>query len=181
MNFFKKLFGGKKEEGGPVEKLVRSTLDGLIEKGGFELEYDLSFGEDDKGEPQVVIEIKGADEEILKDREGQMIEAFQLFIKRVLQHNLPDDRTNVVIDSNGFQEETNQALIELADKLKDIVLEKGKPVYFRALSPKDRKVVHQYMANDQRVKCRSIGEGVYKKIKVYPIKSNGADASADAE
>ena len=34
MNFFKKLFGGKKEEGGPVENLVRTTLDGLIEKGG---------------------------------------------------------------------------------------------------------------------------------------------------
>ena len=183
MNFFKKLFGGKKE-GGDVENLVRESLDGLIEKGNFELEYDLTSGTDDKGEPQVVIEMKGADEEMLRDREGQMIEALQLFIKRVLQHHLPDDRTNVIIDSNGYREESSQALIDLAEKLKGIALEKGKPVYFRALPPKDRKVIHQHLANDERVKSRSIGEGIYKKIKIYPIKGGGNyqdDASVDAE
>jgi spoIIIJ-associated protein len=175
MNFFKRLFGGKKESGGEVENLVRQTLDGLIEKGNFELEYELSFEADDKGEPQVLIEMKGADAEILRDKEGQMIEALQLFIKRVLQHHLPDDRSNVVIDSNGYREESSQALVELAEKLKGIALEKGKPVYFRALPPKDRKVIHQYLAGDERVKSRSIGEGVYKKIKIYPIKG-GAQA-----
>ena len=184
MNFFKKLFGGKKE-GGEVETLVRESMDGLIEKGNFELEYDLTFGNDDKGEPQVVVEMKGPDEEMLRDREGQMIEALQLFVKRVLQHHLPDDRTNVIIDSNGYREESSQALIDLAEKLKGIALEKGKPVYFRALPPKDRKVIHQHLANDERVKSRSIGEGIYKKIKIYPIKGGNGnyqdDVSVDAE
>lgn len=186
MNFFKRLFGGKKESGGgsEAENLVRQTLDGLLEKGNFEFEYELNAEADEKGEPQILIELKGKDEELLRGKEGEMIEALQLFLKRVLQHHLPEDRTNVVIDSNGYREESSQALVELAEKLKSVALEKGKPVYFRALPPKDRKVIHQYLAGDERVKSRSIGEGIYKKIKIYPVKGSAAiadEASADAE
>ncbi|MFN7728902.1 MAG: protein jag [Bdellovibrio sp.] len=183
MNFFKKLFGGKSATGSATETLVRETLEGLIEKGGFDLEFDLNSTTDDKGEPQILVELRGGDEEMLKENEGEMIESLQLFLKRVLQHHLPEDRTNVVIDSNGYREESSNALVELAEKLKGVALEKGKPVYFRALSPKDRKVIHQYLANDQRVKSRSIGEGLFKKIKIFPVKGHAGadDASADAE
>jgi len=176
--FFSKLFGGKKKnEGGEVEALIEATLDGLIEKGEFELHFELNSGEDESGAPQVLIEFSGADEEMLKDREGQMIDAVQLFVQRVIQHHLPEDRTKIMIDCGGYREESNQALVDLAEKLKGIALEKGKSVYFRALPPKDRKVIHQYLANDERVRSRSIGEGLYKKIKIYPIKNRGEEHS----
>jgi|SRR6185312_2197379 len=174
--FFSKLFGGKKKEGSnEVEALVHTTVEGLLEKGGFELAFEINSSLDEKGESQLTIELSGADEEILKDKEGQMIDSIQLFLKRVVQHHFPEDRTNIVIDCNGYREESSQALIELADKLKEVALEKGKSVYFRALPPKDRKIIHQYLANDERVRSRSIGEGLFKKIKIYPVKSAGAD------
>ena len=170
--FFSRLFGiGKKKSGNSeIETLVHDTVSTLIEKAQFDLTFDVSSSVDDRGEPQVLINFSGDDEELLKDREGQMIEAVQLFLKRVLQHHFPEDRTNIVIDCNGFRDESNQALIDLADKLKGIALEKGKSVYFRALPPKDRKVIHQYLAGDDRVKSRSVGDGLFKKIKIYPIK-----------
>jgi spoIIIJ-associated protein len=181
--FFSRLFGGKKkEEGSEVAQLVRQTLDGLIEKAGFDLSYELTEGKDDQGDSQITMDFNGADEEILRDREGQMMEAIQLFVKRVVQHHFPEDRTNFVVDSNGYLEESSQALIELAEKLKGIALEKGKSVYFRALPPKDRKVIHQYLANDERVKSRSIGDGLYKKIKIYPTKGkNGSSNHNDVD
>ncbi len=169
--FFSKLFGGKKKEGGSdIENRIQATVEGLIEKAGFDLQFELQSSKDDQGEDQLIIEFSGADEEILRDREGQMIDAVQLFVKRVLQHQLPEDRTNILIDCNGYREESSKELVELAEKLKGIALEKGKSVYFRALPPKDRKVIHQYLANDDRVKSRSIGDGLYKKIKIYPSK-----------
>lgn len=180
--FFSKLFGGKKKEGGSeVETLASETLAGLIEKAQFELEYNMRLETDDKGEPQLHIEFSGADEDLLKDNEGQMIDALQLFIKRVIQHNLPDDRTNVLVDCNGYREESSQALVDLAEKLKNIALEKGKSVYFRALPPKDRKIIHQYLANDTRVRSRSIGDGLFKKIKIYPVKNGGAQDSREEQ
>lgn len=168
--FFSKLFGGKKKEVSGVESLVHETLRGLFDRGGFDLNFETSMGTDDQGEVQLTIEVTGADEDLLKDKEGQMIDSIQLFLKRVAQHNFPEDRTNIVIDCNGYLAESSQQLIELADKLKGIALEKGKSVYFRALPPKDRKVIHQYLAGDDRVKSRSIGDGLYKKIKIYPVK-----------
>lgn len=173
MSLLSKLFGGgKKKSSGDteVEALVSQTIEGLLDKADFNLIFDLNSGTDDQGEPQLLVEFSGEDEEILRDKEGQMIDALQLFLKRVIQHNFPEDRTNVVIDCNGFREESSKELIELAEKLKGIALEKGKSVYFRALPPKDRKIIHQHLAADERVKSRSIGDGLYKKIKIYPVK-----------
>lgn len=172
--FFSKLFGGGKKGSGDakVEDLIRSTLDGLIEMGQFELEYELSWGAAKEDEPVLLIEFTGADEELLRDKEGQLLDAFQLYAKRVLQHHLPEDRTHVEVDTNGYREESNSALIELAEKLKGIALDKGKPVYFRALPPKDRKIIHQHLADDGRVKSVSIGDGLFKKIKITPVRGS---------
>lgn len=181
--FLSKIFGGKKksEKENNLETLVKHTVEGLIEKARFELKYKIKPGVDIKNEPQLTIEFSGKDEDLLKDREGQTIEALQLFIKRVIQHNFPEDKTEIVIDCNGYIEESSQALVELAEKLKSIALEKGKSVYFRALSPKDRKIVHQHLSNDSRVRSRSVGEGLYKKIKIYPVRTEVAAGGKTAE
>lgn len=179
MSFLSKLFGGKKKASNEVESLIESTVGELIEKAQFELSFSTSSETTDKGEAQVLIEFEGADEELLKDKEGQMIDSLQLFLKRVVQHHFPEDRTDILIDCNGYREESSKELIELAEKLKGIALEKGKSVYFRALPPKDRKVIHQHLAGDERVKSRSVGDGLYKKIKIYPVKSSGNRAQAE--
>lgn len=180
--FFSKLFGGKKKSDSEnsLGSLVRDTVDGLIEKANFELTYKIKNTVDAKNEPQLYIEFSGKDEGLLKDKEGQMLEAVQLFIKRVIQHNFPDDKTEVIIDCNGFIDESSRVLVELAEKLKGLALEKGKSVYFRALPPKDRKIVHQHLAGDSRVRSRSVGEGLYKKIKIYPVKVSEAGADGNS-
>lgn len=169
--FLSKLFGGGKKAASDVESLVSDTMNGLIEKAQFELSFEIRNEKTEQGD-QIHIEVSGADDELLKDKEGQMIDALQLFLKRVIQHHFPEDRTEVYIDSNGYREESNKELVELAEKLKGVALEKGRSVYFRALPPKDRKVIHQYLAGDERVKSRSVGDGLYKKIKIYPAKNN---------
>ncbi len=177
MSLLSKFFGGKKAEETPVETVIKDALEGLFERARFDLQYELSSGQNDRGENVVTIELSGEDEELVKNRDGQMIDALQLFLKRVLQHQMPDDQTHIQIDCGGFREESQHALIEMADKLKEQALEKGKSVYFRALPPRDRKVIHQHLAADGRVKSRSIGDGLYKKIKIYPVKLEGEERS----
>ena len=177
--FFKKLFGGGKKQGSEVETLVEDTLAGVIEKAGFELTFELTF-EKTETESTLSINFAGADEELLKDKKGQLLDSFQLLVKRVIQHNFPDDKTNVLVDAGGYREETEQALIDKAENLKQMALEQGRSVYYRALPPKERKVVHQYLAQDPRVKSRSLGDGLYKKIKIYPVKNPDAKAGEAA-
>lgn len=175
--FFSKLFGGNKKT--DMDAVVEATLSGILEKGGFDLAYNLDITKKDDI-TEIKIDFSGADEELLKDHKGQLLDAFQLIIKRVTQHNFPDIQTNVSVDCGGFREESEAALIERAEHLKVIAIEQGKSVYYRALPPKERKVVHQYLALDPRVKSRSLGDGLYKKIKIFPVKHQDADDAAAA-
>lgn len=185
--FFSKLFGGKKKDDGQVANLAASgsavtliegVMKGLIEKADLDLDYKVSTNTSGETE-EVTVEFSGGDEELLTEKEGALLDAFQLFIKRVLQHQLPDARVNVSFDCNNFREESSRELVELAEKLKEKALEQGRSVYLRALPPKDRKIVHQHLANDERVRSRSVGDGLYKKIKIYPVKAAGRDAESE--
>ena len=141
----------------------------VIELAQFDLTYDVKTLEDGT----LNVDMSGKDEEMLTYKEGQLLDALQLFVRRAIQHQTPEGGVNVNLDCANFREQANEALVALAEKLKGIALAKGKSVYFRALPPKDRKVIHQYLAEDGRVKSRSIGEGHFKKIKIYPIKEDG--------
>jgi spoIIIJ-associated protein len=177
---FGKIFGKKKKVEGP-EGMVNEILGQIIELGGFDLTYDVKAGEDGG----LNVEVFGKDEELLTYKEGQLLDALQLYVRRAVQHQIPEDCPHVNLDCANFREQANEALIALAEKLKGIALSKGKSVYFRALPPKDRKVIHQYLAEDGRVKSRSIGEGHFKKIKIYPTKTTevggGGDGGSDNE
>lgn len=168
MNFIKKLFGGGKKS--DLDTVVENTITGILEKGGFDLSYNLDIEKKDDV-TDIKINFSGADENLLKDYKGQLLDAIQLLVKRVTQHNFPDVNTNVNVDCEGFREESEAALIERAEHLKTIAIEQGKSVYYRALPPRERKVVHQYLAQDARVKSRSLGDGLYKKIKIFPAKN----------
>lgn len=169
--FFGKIFGKKEAAEKGAKALVIDVLEGLFEAGQFDFNFEVE--EQNNGET-LLVEVYGDDEELLRAREGQMLDAIQLFLTRVLQHQLKDERVNIQVDNEGFRLQANQELTDLAEKLKNVALEKGKPVYFRALPPRDRKVIHQYLAEDGRVKSRSIGEGLFKKIKIYPLKGEAA-------
>jgi spoIIIJ-associated protein len=185
--FFSKLFGGKKKEtsavhGGTAVQVIDDVMKGLIEKAQLDLNYTCTTdGAGAEGQiEEVTVQFSGQDEALLTEKEGALLDAFQLFIKRVLQHQLPEARVNVSFDCNNFREESSRSLVELAEKLKEKALEQGRSVYLRALPPKDRKIVHQHLATDERVRSRSVGEGLYKKIKIYPVKNGGRDISNEA-
>ena len=165
--FFGKLFGKKEvQKANDAGEIIESCLQGLIETSGLQFNYEVVR----EGEEGFQVEIGGSDEEMFHAREGQLLDALQLFLTRVVQHQLPESRAAIHVDSAGFRKQANLELTELAEKLKNVAIEKGKPVYFRALPPRDRKVIHQYLAEDDRVKSRSVGEGFFKKIKIYAVK-----------
>lgn len=174
-----KLFGKKKKAAEGPEGLVEGILGELFELAGFELGFEVKT----QADGSIHVDVFGEDEEMLTAKEGQLLDAIQLYVRRAVQHQDPEQSLNVNIDCSNFREQANEALIQLAEKLKGIALDKGKSVYFRALPPKDRKVIHQYLAEDGRVKSRSVGEGHFKKIKIYPVdeEKNGNRIDIDSE
>ncbi|PIU00555.1 MAG: hypothetical protein COT74_04185 [Bdellovibrionales bacterium CG10_big_fil_rev_8_21_14_0_10_45_34] len=175
MSIFKKIFGrsSKKEATGEVADTISEVVDGIIEYSGLKLKFSV-----EQQENIYLIEFTGNDTTLLTEKDGQLLEALQFYTKRVVQHQYPEARVEVECDSEGFREKVIEELKELADRLRDVVVEKKKSVYFRALPPKDRKFVHQYLAEDERVKSKSVGEGHFKKIKIFPASGDKSHRSS---
>lgn len=165
--FLGKLFGSKKAND-PTVDMAGDALQGLIDKAGLEVSFDL--GRSEKG---LHVDLYGEDEELFTNKEGQLLDAVQLFLKRTVQNHNPEERVSLIVDCDNYRERADKELEALAEKLKGIVLAKGKPVYFRALPPRDRKIVHQYLAEEKKIQSRSVGEGLYKKIKISMARKGG--------
>ena len=160
----KKIFGGGKKTTESIDDLVEDTIIGLIDKAKLQLSYEININDDDA---KIIVELFGEDDDLLKEKDGQLLDAIELFVTRVVLHNV-EERMSISVDCDGFREQADIELIKLADKLKNIVLKKKKSVYFRALPPKDRKLIHQHLADDGRVSSQSVGDGLFKKIKIFP-------------
>jgi spoIIIJ-associated protein len=175
VGIFGKIFGKKKENA--TENLVNEQLSQLIKLGKFELNFNVEAKKNSDDIDEVFVNLSGNDKRLLTDKDGMLLESFHSFLKRVVRNKTGSENFLLKMDCDGFKEDTEKALIVEAEALKNKVLELGKSFYFKPLSPKDRKTVHQYLSSDERVKSRSVGDGLFKKIKIYPSKTDSLQKS----
>lgn len=159
--FLSRLFGGSKRN--KAELFIEEKMQTLLNKAGLKLSFDLKVSEDQK---KILIDLYGEDEVIAKDKDAQLLDAFQLFLKRTTQNQFPDEKLSIIVDCDSYREQSDDDLIKLTEKLKDQVLKKKKPAFVRALAPRERKIVHQYLSEDKRFRTKSVGDGMFKKIKI---------------
>lgn len=166
---FKKLFKGKDKS---PSSLVEQMFQDLLEKGGFSLSVELTQTKEGK----IFVNIFGEDEGLLKAKDGRLLLALQTYFNRVVQHHFFGQNIFLHVDSGNFFEEKEQRLLDLASKLKQKALSTGKPVYFKkALSPFQRRKVHQFLTERGDVKTSSVGDGFYKNICISPVAQDSAE------
>lgn len=157
-----KLFGGKKK---PIQAVITELLSELLESGGFLLSFQVEEG----GEGSFKLDIFGEDEGLLKTRKGKLILAIQTYLLQVLYKEFPEEKIRLFVDSNGFWEEQEKRLMSLTDHLIQKALNSNRPVVFKqALSPNQRRLVHEKVSGNTGVRSRSFGEGLYKNMKLIP-------------
>ncbi len=166
---FKKFFKGKDKS---PSDFIEQVLQDLLEKGGFSLSVELT----EKEEGEIFVEIFGEDEGLLKAKDGRLLLALQTYFNRVVQHHFFGQNIFLHIDSGNFFKEREQRLLDLASKLKQKALSTGRPVYFKkALSPFQRRKVHQFLTERGDVKTSSVGEGFYKNICISPVTESSSE------
>ena len=155
------LFGGKKQSS---KKEITNILNKILEKGKFSLSFQIS-----EKKEILQVDIFGEDEGLLKTKEGKLLQAFQTYFLCVLKKRFPKSCPVVVVDSNGFWEEKQRQLFSLVEELVEKAVKTNRPVVLkRALAPNERRLVHEKVSEDKRIKSLSFGEGFYKNIKFVP-------------
>src|SRR6185437_3581463 len=99
--FLGKIFGKKDKKGDGPEAIVDGLLGQIVELAHFELSYEIKPAEDGT----IHVDVFGKDEELLTGKEGQLLDALQLYVRRAIQHQLPEDNINVNLDCANFREQ----------------------------------------------------------------------------
>ncbi len=169
------LLGGKKakikaavkSEPEPEEDLIAQAteiLTQLLEKMGEKCQIHGLLEAD-----QIFLTVEGEDAGLLIGKQGQTLEALQYLVTRILAKRTKS-KPRVVIDIESYRERHKNALIELALKQGEKAKRLGKPVTLNPMNAHDRRLVHLTLQADKELKTKSRGEGLYKKVIIYPVK-----------
>jgi spoIIIJ-associated protein len=110
---------------------------------------------------------------LLIGKQGQTLEALQYLLTKIVSKKTRK-KVRLVIDIESYRARHNEALTNLALKYGEKVKKSGKPVTLNPMNPHDRRLVHLALQGDKELKTMSRGEGLYKKIVVYPAKKKDA-------
>jgi spoIIIJ-associated protein len=150
-----------------ASEIALTTVRTLIEKIG--VAADVAFrqrGEGTSKQP-VIIDVTGNDLDVLIGQQGATLQALQ-FITRLIVSRHTHEWTNIVIDVDGYREQREADLRELAKKMAGHVRETGRPVSLEPMPPNERRVIHLELQDASGVTTRSVGEGDSRKVTIRP-------------
>ncbi len=128
-------------------------------------------------EDRIILNIETGDAGLLIGKQGQTLEALQYLLTKILAQK-GRRKVRVTIDVESYRARHDEALVQLAVKNGDKVKRSGKPITLNPMNPHDRRIVHLTLQGDKELKTLSRGEGLYKKVIIYPAKKREGQEEA---
>lgn len=150
------------EDWDAVEKIGLEALQKLVDN----ITADAAI-EFDRKEEKLFYNIAGGNTAVLIGKRGQTLEAMQYLVEKIVNKR-SEKRVRVEIDVEGYLEKKREKLRSLAIKLGEKVKQTKKPATVGQLNAYDRRIVHLALKADGELRTHSIGEGYYRKLKIFP-------------
>lgn len=144
---------------------VRELLERILELMGEKATVSGRFDEEDR----ISLSIDAEDAGLLIGKQGQTLEALQYLLTKMIAKKARH-KVRVFIDIESYRARHQEALTQLALRSGEKAKKSGKPITLNPMNPHDRRIIHLALQGDKEVKTMSRGEGLYKKVVVYPIK-----------
>ncbi len=116
---------------------------------------------------KLVYEVSGGETAVLIGKRGQTLEAMQYLVEKIINKQ-NEQRIRVEVDIAGYLQAQRERLEKLALRLSEKVKKTGKPVTAGQFNAHDRRIIHIALKEDREVRTHSVGEGYYRKLKIYP-------------
>ena len=149
-----------------IIKVTSDILDNLISKMGVSVVTSLKQVErEDLGGP--VFELEGDDSGLLIGRRGETLRALQFIVKFMVSRQL-NERANLLIDVEGYQDRRYNQLTTLAQRVAGQVARSGRPFTLEPMPPNERRIVHMALADNAEVSTESTGTGDHRQVIIRP-------------
>jgi spoIIIJ-associated protein len=136
-------------------------LEGLLDIADFDGDIDMDVEGD-----RAMVSVVGADLEELVGPEGEVLEALQELTRLAVVRET-GERSRLMLDISGFRARKREELTTLAQQTVEQVQASGSPVPLRAMTPFERKVVHDAVAA-AGLRSESEGEEPSRHVVVLP-------------
>ncbi|MGQ9688811.1 MAG: RNA-binding cell elongation regulator Jag/EloR [Desulfobaccales bacterium] len=152
---------------------AQELLEQILEMMGEKAKVTARLDEEDR----LSLHIDAKDAGLLIGKQGQTLEALQYLLTKMIAKKARR-KVRVVIDIESYRARHEEALTQLALKTGEKVKKSGRPITLNPMNPHDRRIIHLALQGDRDIKTMSRGEGLYKKVVVYPVRKR--DLSEDS-
>ena len=142
----------------------RAFVAGLLNEYGMEASVECRLLDEDT----VEIAATGDDLGILVGPRGSTLLAVQDLTRAVVQRQCPSRTDRILVDVAGYREKRSAALKRFSVQIAEEVLSSGQEKALEAMSPADRKAVHDAINEMEGVVTRSEGEDPNRYIVIAP-------------
>lgn len=108
-----------------------------------------------------------SDEELLTGRKGEVRQALQHLLNRMLNRG-EGTRYHLQLEINDFWAQRERELQELARSLAEEALTSQNEAVTEYLNSQERRVIHVTLRDDTRIKTYALGTGLIKRVAVAP-------------
>ncbi len=145
-------------------EIGRAFVAGLLTEFGMEGDVELRLLDEDTVEIAAI----GEDLGILVGPRGSTLAALQDVTRAVVQRQCPSRTDRILVDVAGYRERRSAALKRFSVQIAEEVLASGQEKALEAMSPADRKAVHDAVNEMDGVVTRSEGEDPNRHIVIAP-------------
>ncbi len=158
-------------EAGPLGKATRSGEVGVVGEFVAGVMERLRIGDLDVSETRegdmLVIQIGGDAVKNLHSNDARATDALQLLAAQAAKQ-ADDDAPRVVIEIEGESDDREDSLKELAARALKRARSTERSIALDPMSPRDRRVIHLAVRDEEGVATMSIGSGRFRQVLVVP-------------
>ena len=154
-----------------IAAAAESLLGEMLTRMGFPSEVTLN-----QAGKSLKAQIGGPHTESLIAEEGQILDSIQYLLRKMLSKKFAQ-KILITVDAGQFRATRRQELENLALAIAEEVKQTGKSKSMSAMNPADRRIVHMAIQDDENIRSRSVGEGIFKKIIIYQPGKGGRKGS----
>jgi spoIIIJ-associated protein len=142
-------------------EIAADYIEGLLDIADLDGDIDMDVEGD-----RAVVSVVGATLDELVGDDGEVLEALQE-LTRLAVHRRTGSRARLMLDVGGFRAQRRTELAELGRTVAAEVSQSGEPKKLRAMSPFERKIIHDAVAL-AGLRSESEGEEPNRRVVVFP-------------
>jgi spoIIIJ-associated protein len=141
--------------------IAADYIEGLLDIADLDGDIDMDVEGD-----RAVVSVVGATLDELVGDDGEVLEALQE-LTRLAVHRQTGNRARLMLDIGGYRAQRRAELAEYGRKIAEEVGRTGEPRSLEAMSPFERKIVHDAVAA-AGMRSESEGEEPNRRVVVFP-------------